>query len=252
MNTVQSRRRFLGVLSAGAASAVAPAAVAAALAPAVETAPGGLVPVLAQAPEVDPIFALIDEHRDIRGRCERAHKRFQKLDRKDESALLLPPGIVVGERRGPKVVEALHSADEFSCRMLYNAGEPEPIIAYTLADLRKHAPKELSKWKRAAWVREKAQELEQVEAEFRAKKEALPRSRAWDRWNDLDKELRAATEVLAQTLPITHEGVIATLRYWSEFLSCEEIREQDFDDETTSLLEGFAAALRNIIERGLA
>jgi hypothetical protein len=37
MNTVQSRRRFLGVLSAGAAAAVAPAAVAATLAPAAET-----------------------------------------------------------------------------------------------------------------------------------------------------------------------------------------------------------------------
>jgi hypothetical protein len=47
MNTVQSRRRFLGVLSAGAASAIAPAAVAATLAPAAETALSTPAPAVA-------------------------------------------------------------------------------------------------------------------------------------------------------------------------------------------------------------
>jgi ABC-type transport system substrate-binding protein len=46
MNVIQSRRRFLGVLSAGAASAIAPAALAATLAPAADT------PLTAPAPAV--------------------------------------------------------------------------------------------------------------------------------------------------------------------------------------------------------
>lgn len=51
-NRLSSRRRFLAVLSAGAASAVAPAALAA-----------PLMPVTAS--EVDPIFAVIAEHRAV-------------------------------------------------------------------------------------------------------------------------------------------------------------------------------------------
>jgi hypothetical protein len=60
--TTPSRRGFLAVLSAGAASAVAPAALAAPLAPVTETALSGLPLAAAASSEVDPIFALIAEH----------------------------------------------------------------------------------------------------------------------------------------------------------------------------------------------
>jgi hypothetical protein len=55
MNTAQSRRRFLGVLSAGAAATVA-------LAPVPATASSALAPAVADASQVDPIFAVIAEH----------------------------------------------------------------------------------------------------------------------------------------------------------------------------------------------
>jgi hypothetical protein len=63
--TAPSRRGFLAVAAAGAASAVAPAALATPLAPVTETVPSSLLPAAAASSEVDPIFAVIAEHRAI-------------------------------------------------------------------------------------------------------------------------------------------------------------------------------------------
>jgi hypothetical protein len=81
MNAIQSRRRFLGVLSAGAASAVAPAAVAAALAPAAETllktpAPAATVssPDAALLQLVNSYLAADDERQRLKEVLNRARK----------------------------------------------------------------------------------------------------------------------------------------------------------------------------------
>jgi hypothetical protein len=66
MNAIQSRRRFLGVLSAGAAATIAPAALAATLTPAVGTAPSGLLPGVAAASEFDPIYVAVSDAADRR------------------------------------------------------------------------------------------------------------------------------------------------------------------------------------------
>jgi hypothetical protein len=96
MNAIQSRRRFLGVLSAGAASAIAPAAVAGALAPAAETllsAPATLAAAVpAVAPPEEPfdwskypdakLFKLVNEYLaadDERRRLEEVIDRGEKV-----------------------------------------------------------------------------------------------------------------------------------------------------------------------------
>jgi hypothetical protein len=68
MNTIQSRRRFLGVPSAGAAAAIAPTAVAAAVTPGAETLLSAPAPAVAAAaapkePYLDEkLFNLINEY----------------------------------------------------------------------------------------------------------------------------------------------------------------------------------------------
>jgi hypothetical protein len=54
------------------------------------------------SPEIDPILALIDEHRDIWARWERAHNRFRRLRGKDDRANLPQDWISVGDaENGP-------------------------------------------------------------------------------------------------------------------------------------------------------
>jgi hypothetical protein len=82
--TAPSRRGFLAVLSAGAASAVAPAALAAPLAPVTETVPSSLLPAAAAASEVDPIFAVIAEHRAAQEAVTAAFDREDREAGEDE------------------------------------------------------------------------------------------------------------------------------------------------------------------------
>jgi hypothetical protein len=79
--TAPSRRGFLAVLSAGAASAVAPAALAAPLAPVTETALSGLPAAVPALPSPDAkLFKLLDEHRSAAIEQQRLYKIFEKLE----------------------------------------------------------------------------------------------------------------------------------------------------------------------------
>jgi hypothetical protein len=78
MKAIQSRRRFLGVLSAGAASAIAPAAVAATLAPATENPPIAPAPAVASPPSDAALLQLFDEYMSTVAEYRRAHGLYER------------------------------------------------------------------------------------------------------------------------------------------------------------------------------
>ncbi len=58
-----------------------------------------------------------------------------------------------------------------------------------------------------------------------------PSSIAYDSWNELDKELRLATDAFfAENAVATVAGVIALLRHCSKFLSDQDIVDEAYDD----------------------
>jgi hypothetical protein len=84
MDLLQSRRRFLGVLSAGAASAIAPAAIAATLAPAAETPLTAAPPAVASPSPDEALLQLFDEymstvaeHQPVYGLYKRGRAKHQ-------------------------------------------------------------------------------------------------------------------------------------------------------------------------------
>jgi hypothetical protein len=79
--TTPSRRGFLTVLSAGAASAIVPAALAAPSAPVTETALSGLPAAVPALPSPDAeLFKLLDEHRSAVIEQQRLYKIFEKIE----------------------------------------------------------------------------------------------------------------------------------------------------------------------------
>jgi hypothetical protein len=78
MKAIQSRRRFLGVLSAGAASVVAPAAVAATLAPAAEVPLIEPVPAVATPSRDIPLLELFGEYTAYVMEYRRAYRLYER------------------------------------------------------------------------------------------------------------------------------------------------------------------------------
>lgn len=82
MNETQSRRRFLGILSAGAAATVAPAALAATLAPLAATAPS-VLPAAVAGPSADAtLLTLIDNYWTAKAEADRAYEVFAPFEEK--------------------------------------------------------------------------------------------------------------------------------------------------------------------------
>jgi hypothetical protein len=95
MNATQSRRRFLGVLSAGAAATVAPAALAATLAPLAETAPSALAPAPA-APSPDArLLELFDQYMATNAEYRHLHAIYERGRDKHQAKHPMPEVIQV-------------------------------------------------------------------------------------------------------------------------------------------------------------
>jgi hypothetical protein len=105
MNASQSRRRFLGVLSAGAAAAVAPAALAATTpapaalaatpAPAAETAPSGL-PNAAATPSPDAgLLQLFGEYMAANAEYVRLYAIFDRGQKRHQAKYAVPDAMMV-------------------------------------------------------------------------------------------------------------------------------------------------------------
>jgi hypothetical protein len=90
MNTTQSRRRFLAVLSAGAAATVAPAALAATLAPVPETTPGALAPAVASPSPDAGLLVLFGQYTAARSEYRRLSRKARRLDEKHDAATPIP------------------------------------------------------------------------------------------------------------------------------------------------------------------
>jgi hypothetical protein len=236
MDTVQSRRRFLGVLSAGAASAIAPAAASTLTAPA----------------KPDPIFALIAELREAWDRYDAADEIHAELREKaDEEGLYDLPKIHLRDYPEKKAEVVVYNDEEWHTRFT-RTGKMLPIFASHPADIKKNAPPELTKSQRAYWVRKKKRELQLAEE---AKMELINNSecsRAWRVWNTAHKELGAATMRLVAARPTTIAGVMAAMELWKE---AEGLFEDDglWDECLPSTVEAIMAtlaeALRNIVEQ---
>jgi hypothetical protein len=103
VNPIQSRRRFLGALSAGAASAITPAAVAATLAPAAETPPIAPAPaVTGPSPDAalmqlfDECMSTVAEYRRAYGLYERGRDEHQAKHPMPEVMLVRPEDTDLG------------------------------------------------------------------------------------------------------------------------------------------------------------
>jgi hypothetical protein len=112
MKAIQSRRRFLGVLSAGAASAIAPAAVAATLAPATETPPIAPAPALASPLSDAALLQLFDEYmstvaeyRRVNGLYERGRDEHQARHAMPKTLLVQPGDAELGLPEVPEINE---------------------------------------------------------------------------------------------------------------------------------------------------
>ncbi len=216
MNTTQSRRGFLAVLSAGAAATMAPAALAATL-PLPETAPSALAPTVAATPEADPIFAVIAEHRAAWTRLDEADKLHATLrEAADDEGLYAPPKIHLYDFPEREAETLVATADEWHTRFT-PTGKMIPAFATSVADIKKSVPKGLTKSQRAYWVRKKKLELKRAEEAMWERIDNSECGRACDAWNAADSALRDITARLVSTPPSTIAGVAAVLKHIADF-----------------------------------
>jgi hypothetical protein len=121
MNAIQSRRRFLGVLSAGAASAIAPAAVAATLAPAAEVPFIAPVPALASPSPDAALQQLFDEYMSTVAEYRRAYGLYERGRDQHQARHPMPKTILVqpgdAELGLPEVPEIDGEPLSYRCRI---------------------------------------------------------------------------------------------------------------------------------------
>jgi hypothetical protein len=186
-STISSRRAFL--------TGATPAAVAFALAggAAVNAVAAGLTatsPKVGIAPEVDPIFAMIEEHRAAWCEMERTEEIFRAQPKDDRKW-----GIVVAD---------LH--------MRWPTVETQPVIAWSRKQIRDAARPNMSDAERATWLRKMYRRLDTAKRRYKS----TPYSIAWEALNDATDVVNRLTEQLVATQPVTMAGVAAALAYWSE------------------------------------
>jgi hypothetical protein len=227
-----SRRGLLIGLMAAAAVPVAPA-IAKAVGP---------------ASEPDPIFALIAEHRAAWDRYDEANAvRSELREKADEEGLYDLSRIHLYDFPDKEVETLVSTEQEFHIRFVPTS-KMIPVFASHLHEIKRDAPKWLTKSQRAYWIRKKKRELKLAEE---ARMELINNSecgRAYHVWCAADTVLRDITAHLVGSRPTSIAGAAAVLKHIAEFaVDHDDIFEGD--DQAVQIMADIADALLNMIER---
>jgi hypothetical protein len=211
-----SRRAFL-LRSAPVAAAI----VMAGSATAVEAAaalPADPIPNIAP-PAADPIFALIEQHREALREEKRTHELFE------EHAEAYPleddnnRGVAVGEQACTELDRVFETdADGVSNMRWFQTTKMRPIVVFIPKMIASYVPKDLDEVERATWIKDKTKELRRNRRAYKKRNENSARSLAWDAWNEAGKVTDGLSKQLIETSPTTVAGVAAVMAHWSEVM----------------------------------
>jgi hypothetical protein len=232
-----SRRALLfGIAAVGAVAS--PAVAAAMLEPqALLSAPALAV---VNAVEVDPIFALIEQHRAALREEKRTSDIFEQ--HADELEDDNNRGVVVGERPDRSTIELVRSNEE-AIRFNYPP-KMAPVFVFDEKALAGYAPIELRGEERAAWIKDKTKELRRNRRAYAKRNKNTPRAVAFKAWNEADKVTDGLSKQLIETSPTTVAGVAAVLAHWSKVMD-EDEHDRDFIS-TTEFLQSLAKGVKAI------
>jgi hypothetical protein len=206
---------------------------------------------ISPAVEPDPIVALLAEHREAWDRYDEADRLHTRLREKaDEEGLYDPVKIHLYDFPEKEVETLLCTDLEWHIRYVLT-GKMNSVFASHPAEIKKNAPRELTKSQRAYWMRKKRRELKLAEE---ARVDLINNSecgRHYDAWNATDEVLRDITARLVGTRPTTIAGAVAVLKHVAEF-GVDHDNQFESDDEAVQFMTNIADALRDIVERGQA
>jgi hypothetical protein len=236
----QASRRAL-LFGIAAVGAVASPAVAASL----------LATPKATCPAVDPIFALLAEHRAAWDRYDEAHAVHSELrETADEEGLYDLSKIHLYDFPDQEVETLVNTKHEFHIRFVPTS-KLIPVFASHLHEIKRDAPKWLTKSQRAYWIRKKKRELKLAEE---ARMELINNSecgRAYDVWSAADTVLRDITARLVGSRPTSIAGAAAVLKHIAEFAVGHD-EQFDSDDEAVQFMASIADSLGDMVARGQA
>ncbi len=197
----------------------------------------------ARVPGDDPIHSVIASHQEAWDAYCEADELLDGFRKNDDHKF---SGILIGEypETSTEVIE--HSEEVFHVRHV-RTGKMVPIIACTVREIERDAPKALSKSERAAWVEEKVGELERLRGTEMAEYERTPRHAAWVAMNNSSKILDELTEQLFGMRPATPAGALAALEHWVEFAPFASDCWDDDSEEVTEFLRGIVGVLAESI-----
>jgi hypothetical protein len=230
-STTPSRRAFLTGAAPVAALVLAGGAAA------VDAAVTEVITPSA-APTPDPIFALIEQHLAAIDEEERTAKIFgQHADEKEDHD---NRGVVVGEQPMRSMVKIVHQGEEaWTYRDVMR-----PIVVFIPKMIPGYAPKDLGEAERAAWIKDKTNELRRNRRAYDKRNKNTPRDVAYNAWNEAGKVTDGLSKEIIETAPTTMAGVAAVLAHWSNVMN-EEDHDRDFIS-TTEFLESLAKGVKAI------
>jgi hypothetical protein len=187
-------------------------------------AAAGATALPAAALGVDPIFAVIDQHREAWSTYKEREEKFEVFRKKEIEDGPVHTGIVVGQYRR------------------------QPIIAGDWGEIAANIPLGLSEIEGAAWMDEKKAELARFREEEHEASGLTPRGMAYDAWNESWNVVDRVTMQLLTTQPTTIAGVISLLQCWGDFaVEDQEVEEFVWGDRPIELVENVVEALRAIV-----
>ncbi len=236
-DTTTSRRTLLARLPAVAAAALAGATAINAVVVA-SSRPAGAFQAPAIAPEAvvpDPIFAVIERHRQALQIYEKAHELFEKHS---DDPSCGPMAVIVGQRPRSKLVGMSLDENGMPSFQYEPTNEMEPIVAHTRAQIVGAAPADLDGVERVRWIDRHYRKMLRDHRIEKAKYENSPRSLAYDSWNEADEVVNAISAELRSTVtPTTAAGIAGALAYWADVMDTGDSEDENHDRDAISTVE---------------